>query len=332
MARVADSMGHEPYTKLNVSSLEVRVHSIESVAPDVLLFDLRPQGEGMLPSFEAGAHIDVHLPDGRRRSYSLVNDPGERHRYMIAVQYEAFGRGGSRWMHQSLSSGDLIQISPPENAFPLHSQAPYSIFIAGGIGITPLWCMIQVLLREGRPWFLYHSARSQAAAVFRNEILAHGEGCFSYRFSDDPAAGRFNIDEIVLNAAPGAHFYCCGPGSMLEDFKRACKHIQSDRVHYEHFGTQQEAAPVSGVQIRLARTGVTITPNAGESILQAVHRAGVSVPSACQQGVCGTCETTVLDGIPDHRDIILSAQERAANKTMMICCSGALTDYLELDL
>lgn len=332
MAGVEDSLGIEPRAKLYGSSLDVRVHSIEEAARDVLLFDLRPRDDRVLPSFGAGAHIDVHLPNGRRRSYSLVNDPGERHRYMIAVQCEASGRGGSLWMHQGVSAGGDLQISAPENAFPMYSHAPNSIFIAGGIGITPLWCMIQVLLREGRPWFLYHSARSQAAAVFRNDISAHGERHVGYRFSDDPAAGRFNIEEIVAAATPETHFYCCGPGSMLEDFKRACRNIHPGRVHFEYFGAQQEAAQVSGIRVRLARTGIAVTVNDGESILEAVQRAGVSVPSSCQQGVCGTCETTVLDGVPDHRDIILSEEERASNRTMMICCSGALTDYLELDL
>lgn len=332
MAGVVNFSRSEPQAKPYGTCLDVRVHSIEEIARDVLLFDLRSRDDCLLPTFGAGAHIDVRLSNGRRRSYSLVNDPGERHRYMIAVQREASGRGGSLWMHQCIAVGDDLQISAPESAFSMCSHAPNSIFIAGGIGITPLWCMIQVLLRVGGSWFLYHSARNQAAAVFRNEISVHGEGRVGYRFSDDPATGRFDIEEIVAAAAPGTHFYCCGPSSMLEDFKRACRDIHPSRVHFEYFGVQQEAAQTSGIQVLLARTGISVTVNNGESILEAIHRAGVSAPSSCQQGVCGTCETAVLNGVPDHRDIILSDEEKASCRTMMICCSGALTNYLELDL
>lgn len=310
----------------------LRIQSITYAAEAVLLFDLRSPVQAELPAFQPGAHVDVHVPGGLVRSYSLLNEPGERHRYVIGVKRDPRSRGGSAWLHESARAGGLIQVGTPRNNFALEEQAPHSILIAGGIGITPLWSMVQRLERLRQPWTLHYRSRSRASAALLPQLeRAHAHGSVHASFSAD-GAPRLDLGRIVRAAPAGAHFYCCGPCNMLDAFRCACSGLEPERVHLEHFSAAHLPAAQGGFVVRLARSGRTIEVMPGATILESLEAGGVDVPYACREGLCGACETRVLAGTPDHRDQFLSADEKAAGRKMMVCCSGALTPELQLDL
>ena len=315
------------------SLLALRVHAISMAADDVLAFDLRSPVQAELPPFEPGAHVDLHLPDGVVRSYSLLNDARERHRYLLAIKREPAGRGGSAWLHDQARVGGPMAVSEPKNHFALVDAAPHSVLVAGGIGITPLWCMAQRLQAERRSWTLHYRAKSRASAALLHRL---GQPGFRERvhlsFSDEPGTPRLDLAALVRAAPPGAHFYCCGPNPMIDAFEQACHDLPPDHVHAEHFAATEAPATEGGYTIRLARSGRVLPVMAGQSILATLKANGLQAPSACQQGVCGECETKVLAGTPDHRDLVLTPQERAAGRSMMICCSGSLSPELTLDL
>lgn len=313
-----------------MAPVSLRIHAIAYGADDVLLFDLRPPAAAGLQPFDAGAHIDLRLPRGITRSYSLLNDPAERHRYVIGVKREPESRGGSAWLHGEARVGALLEVDGPRNSFALDEGAPHSVFVAGGIGITPLWSMVQRLEHLGKGWTLHYRARSRRRAALLHELGAHAARVH-LSFSDEGAA-PLDLGRIVAQAPEGAHFYCCGPVAMLEAFETACAGLDPARVHLEYFAAKDAPATDGGFVVHLARSGRTIPIQAGCTILDALQAAGVAVPSSCQQGVCGICETAVLAGVPDHRDLVLSEQERAAGRTMMICCSGSTSAELTLDL
>jgi vanillate O-demethylase ferredoxin subunit len=312
-------------------TIEVRVESAAPLAEGIHSFDLRPAAGGGLPAFTAGAHIDLNLPNGLVRSYSLVNPQEERHRYVIAVNRDAASRGGSAWVHASLRSGATLRINPPRNNFPLAEDAPHSLLIAGGIGITPLWCMIQRLRTLGMSWELVYCARTQRHAAFFDELLALGP---PVRFNFDQAPGgiQFDIAASVGAAAPGTHLYCCGPVPMLEAFERATAARPPAQVHVEYFAAKAPPAKDGGYTVVLARSRLSFEVAKGKTIIDTLIEKGFDAPYSCLEGVCGTCETRVIEGTPDHRDLVLSKDERAANRTMMICCSGSKTRKLVLDL
>ena len=313
-----------------MAPVSLRIHAIAYGADDVLLFDLRAPARGGLAPFDAGAHIDLRLPRGITRSYSLLNDPAERHRYVIGVKREPESRGGSAWLHGDARVGALIEVDGPSNHFALDESAPHAVFIAGGIGITPLWSMVQRLEHLGTPWTLHYRARSRRGAALLDELAGHAQRVH-LSFGDE-GAPSLDLPAIVAAAPEGAHFYCCGPVPMLEAFEAACAGLDPARVHLEYFAAKEAPATEGGFVVHLARSGRTIPIAAGCTILDALQASGVAVPSSCQQGVCGICETAVLAGVPDHRDLVLSEQERAAGRTMMICCSGATSAELTLDL
>jgi ferredoxin-NADP reductase len=315
--------------------LEVRLHSITATAEDVHLFELRPV-HGSLPAFDPGAHIDVHLPNGMLRSYSLLNDSSERHRYVLGISRDRSSRGGSSWLHEVARVGDRVAIGVPRNHFPLDESAPHSVLIAGGIGVTPLWCMAQRLEQIERPWSLHYSSRSRAGAALADEIetfaAASKVGRLQMRMDKASGVDRLDLRAVVGEAPPGSHFYCCGPAAMLEAFRAACDGLAEERVHFEYFAPPDEIALAhGGFSVVLARSHKRVNVAADQSILDALRAEGVDVPSSCEQGICGACETAVLEGVPDHRDLVLSAKERASNKVMMICCSGAKSQTLVLD-
>ncbi len=313
-----------------MAPVPLRIHAIAAGADDVLLFDLRPPAATGVPPFDAGAHIDLRLPRGLTRSYSLLNDPAERHRYVIGVKREPDSRGGSAWLHGEARVGAVIEVDGPRNHFALDESAPHAVFIAGGIGITPLWSMAQRLTRLGRPWTLHYRARHRRGAALLDELARHADRVH-LSFGDEGAPTP-DLAAIVAAAPPGAHFYCCGPAPMLEAFEAACAGLDPSRVHLEYFAAKEAPATEGGFVVHLARSGRTVPVAPGCTILDALQAGGVAVPSSCQQGVCGICETAVLAGVPDHRDLVLSEQERLAGRTMMICCSGSKSAALTLDL
>lgn len=314
--------------------LALRVHSITFEAQGVNSYDLRSTNGDRLPPFTAGAHIDLGMSAGLSRSYSLINSQDERHRYLIAVSRDPKSRGGSRYMHEELRVGDLVQVAGPRNNFPLSDDSAHCVMLAGGIGITPIFCMVQLLTAQGRSWELHYSARTRKAAAFLEPLaaLARKAG-MSLHFNFDDESGRvLDVGSVVAGAPADAHFYACGPEPMLAAFELVTRARPADRIHLERFGAATRGAPAGSFKVILARSGNEVIVPPGGTILQALLDAGIEAPHSCSAGVCGTCEARVLAGLPDHRDFVLSEQQRAANDVIMVCCSGSKSDSLVLDL
>jgi vanillate O-demethylase ferredoxin subunit len=312
----------------------VRVHSIKDEALGIKSYDLRPIEARELPRFSAGAHIEVALPNGLVRHYSLVNSTSESHRYVVAVNLDPASRGGSKFMHRGLANGDTLRISEPRNHFPLDVSAESTVLFAGGIGVTPLVSMAECLTSLGRRWEMHYFSRSADRAAYVDVLLAlarRGSGTLHCHF-DDIAETRVDFSACVGTSASNAHLYCCGPGSMLDAFVEACADRRSSHVHLERFSGAVESASEGGYTVVLSRSGKTIQVEQGQTILDAVLANGVDVAFSCKEGVCGSCETRVISGNPDHRDSVLGPDERKANRSMMICCSGCGGTELVLDL
>ena len=310
--------------------IEVRLVEARYAARDTNVYAFaRPDGaalEGAAP----GAHIDLVLADGTLRQYSLI-ETGERlFRYIIGVKRDPAGAGGSVQLHDKVPVGSLLKVSKPRNHFPLHEEAPHSVLIAGGIGITPILAMTRRLHHLGRGWELHYSTRSRADAAFVEELASLGNVSFHF---DAESGGKFlNLASIIAAAPAGAHFYCCGPIPMLEGFQDAASAIPEDQIHVEYFSPKDVPASEGGFVVELARSGGSHLIPAGKTILDVLRDSGLDVPASCEKGVCGTCETRVLAGSPDHRDAILTESEKRAGETMMICCSGSKSERLVLDL
>jgi vanillate O-demethylase ferredoxin subunit len=319
---------------MSTPNILVRVKSITYEAERINSYELRPREGGELPGFTAGAHIDLKLPNRMSRSYSLLNPQEERHRYVIAVANDAASAGGSRYIHERLRAGDTLTITPPQNHFALEEDAAHSVLIAGGIGITPVWCMVQRLVELRRSWELHYSARTHAAAAFLEPIAALqavNPHPVVLNFDFEPGGKPLDLAAILGSVAADAHLYCCGPTGMLEAFERATLDRPRERVHVEYFSAKEAPDKGGGYTVVLVKSDLRVFVKAGESILDALRGAGVDAPFSCTEGVCGSCEMRVLEGIPDHRDMVLTDAERAANKSMMICCSGAKSEVLVLD-
>jgi vanillate O-demethylase ferredoxin subunit len=317
------------------SVMPVRVKRISFEAENINSYELISPDGGELAPFTAGSHVDLHLSNGMIRSYSLVNDQRERNRYVIAVNNDAASRGGSKLIHETMRVGDVITISHPRNNFALQEDVGHSILIAGGIGITPLLSMIRRLEALGRSWELFYAARTRFTAAFLDDLESLRPGVhpnLHLNFDGEPPAQMLDLSAIVKAARPDAHLYCCGPVPMLEAFEIVTVDRPSDHVHVEYFKAREKPAMEGGFEVKLARSERAIAVRAGQTILDALLEAGISVNYACAEGVCGTCETRVVEGVPDHRDLFLSKEEQEANKTIMICCSGSKSPRLILDI
>lgn len=317
-------------------TFEVRVVAVRYEASGVHSFELRAPDGGELPPFTAGAHVALHLENGAVRDYSLTNAQSERHRYVIAVALDPSG-AGSRFMFETPLVGRTLSISPPRNNFALAEEARLTVLLAGGIGITPLRSMIHRLETLGRDWVLHYGARDRESAAFVAELEAlEAARPGRVQFNFDSQAGRMmDLAVTVALAPPDAHLYCCGPTPMLEAFKQAAAGRDPATVHLEYFSAPSADAdvrPTGAFTVTLARSGLTIAVPEGCSILEAVRAQGVYAESSCEAGVCGTCEVRVLEGKPDHRDYVLTEDERQAGRSMMICVSGSLTEDLVLDI
>ena len=314
----------------NVETIEVVLTGIRMAARDTNLYSFQRPDRSALPGAEPGAHIGVILPNGVERQYSLVHAAPDLSEYIVGVKRDANSRGGSIFMHDQLRVGSRIAILPPRNNFPLKQDAELVVLLAGGIGITPIYCMAKRLIAQGRAWELYYSCRSRMDTAFLDELSQYPQVHFHF---DDEEAGRFlNVAGIVEKLPKNAHLYCCGPAPMLAAFEAATAHWPPEQVHVEYFTPKFAAAQEGGYVVELARSKRELTIPPGKSILHAVRDAGIQVPHSCEEGVCGACETRVISGIPDHRDTILTEQERKENATMMICCSGSKSPRLVLDI
>jgi tetrachlorobenzoquinone reductase len=312
-------------------AIDVRLTAISYAARDTNLYEFRRPDGGILPQAEPGAHIDVHLPNGLVRQYSLVHaDPAPR-AYLIGVKLDRAGRGGSRAMHEGLSVGQMLTISAPRNNFPLAANAAPSVLFAGGIGITPIWCMVARLAQEARPWQLFYSCRSREDAAFLAPLVALGSRV-TLNFEDE-SEGRFlDLAALVAAQPADAELYCCGPLPMLAAFEAASAGRPPQCVHVEYFTPKIAPARGGGFTVELARSHKEFWVPPDKSILGILLDAGIDVSYSCEEGVCGACETKVLAGTPNHCDNVLTDKERAENRTMMICCSGCKTERLVLDL
>ncbi|MER7989845.1 PDR/VanB family oxidoreductase [Streptomyces noursei] len=311
---------------MSETPLHLIVRRMTWEADGVLSVELvRPDG-APLPAWTPGAHVDVEV-GGRIRQYSLCGDPRAAATYRIGVLNEPASRGGSRHVHTRLRPGDTVPVSPPRNHFALE-DAPGYLFVAGGIGITPLLAMAREVARRGADWRLVYGGRSRASMAFTDELAALG-GAVSVVPQDE--RGHPDLDAALADLPAGTLVYCCGPEPLLAALARKCP---ADRLRVERFAAPAVAPSDHdrAFEVECRASGRTLTVRTDTSILQAVEDAGILVTSSCRDGICGSCETRVLAGTPDHRDFLLSEAEHTANATMMICVSRCASDRLVLDL
>lgn len=317
-------------------TLTVRIADKTAQTADICTLDLVPAQPGQtLPPFEAGAHIDLHLPNGLVRPYSLCNPPGSVDRYQIGVLKDPASRGGSRAVHELLKVGDVLPISAPRNLFALAPEASQSLLLAGGIGITPLLAMAETLHQQGADFALHLCARSRSRAPFTQRLAQAPWQPRAHLHLDDEAATALHIDSLLAQAQHGCHLYVCGPNGFMDAMLGAARRAgwAESRLHAEAFSAQvQPAAGDRAFEVVLARSGKVVWVDADHSVARALDAAGVLLPTSCEQGICGTCLTRVLEGIPEHRDQYLTPEEQAANDQFLPCCSRALSARLVLDL
>jgi vanillate O-demethylase ferredoxin subunit len=315
----------------------VRIDQIRYEAADILSFLLRRCDGRDFEPVDPGAHIDVHLGNDLMRSYSLSNGLGDDGAYRITVARDANSKGGSVFMHERIRVGQTIEISEPRNNFALAQDADLSVFIAGGIGVTPFLPMMRRLNESGKRWRLHYSARTPERAALLQEIAqlaVAGGGEFLQNFDEVPGGTMLDLPALLSAVSPGTHVYCCGPTGMLDAFRKAAATaaLPDDHVHFEYFSSNIEGATEGGFTVVMAQSGREVVIAPGQTILHALNDAGANIAYSCEEGVCGACETRVIEGVPDHRDVILTDSERAAGKTMMVCCSGSKSPRLVLDL
>lgn len=316
---------------------DLLVRTIRYEAPNIISLELIARDGHALPGYEAGAHLDLTLPNGLGRSYSLF-EASDGESYWVAVLRDRESRGGSAWIHDQLRPGAVLSVAGPSNNFPLADPDGPTVLIAGGIGVTPVLAQLRALVAaDNRDVAMLYAVRSRSEAAFLPEIerLADGGGIALTVHADDEAGGPPNLAAYLAQSDRSANVYCCGPAPMLDAFESACTELGVERWHIERFagvdaGPGAEAAERFNVELR--STGITLEIEVGQSILDQVRAAGIEAPHSCREGVCGTCEVAVLEGVPDHRDGVLSPAERESNETMMICVSGSNTPLLVIDM
>ena len=314
------------------AALRVQVRRKWETATGVAAFELAPLS-GVLPTFQPGAHIDVHLPNGLVRQYSITNGPGETSYYRLGVKLEPDSTGGSVCLHEAVREGDVLAVSEPRNNFPLRRDSMRTILLAGGIGITPLLAMAQALDRMSLPFELHCFAQSAAHTAFSDVLDRLGSSVVRH-LGLPPDETVAEIRRLVAAHDEFTHLYVCGPGPMLEAARReaAAAGWPDDHVHFEYFKNANEIHDSSTFEVALARSALTVTVGSGRTILEVLRENGVPLPSSCEQGACGTCVATVIEGEPDHQDVYLNDSDHEAGDRIMTCVSRALSDRLVLDL
>ncbi|MDH4393313.1 MAG: PDR/VanB family oxidoreductase [Aquabacterium sp.] len=315
-------------------TLQLQVRAIRLQALRTHAFELaRPDG-APLPPVQAGAHVDVQLPGGLVRAYSLAGDPQDRSHWLLGVLREVDGGGGSRAMHERVRVGDLLSVGAPRCAFALVPGARHTILLAGGIGITPLKAMAHVLAAQGVPFDLHHCARSPQHAAFAAELRATvPAGRLHHHFDGGNPAQGLDIAALLAAPAPGTHVYYCGPAGFMQACADATRHWPAGTVHCEHFkppATSAPTLPAGSFEVLLARKGIRLQVQAEQTIVRAIELAGLRVPTSCLSGLCGACKTDYLEGDVDHQDYILNDDEKT--RCMTLCVSRARSPLLVLDL
>jgi vanillate O-demethylase ferredoxin subunit len=322
---------------MHVSWLTLRVVRKWSEATDIMSFELADPEGADLPPFTAGSHVDVEVRPGLVRQYSLCNNPQRRDRYQIAVLRETQSRGGSAAMAEEIRQGMLVRVSEPRNHFALDPTARRSVLIAGGIGVTPILCMAERLHDTGQAFALHYACRSPDRAAFRQRLIASPfSDRVHFHFDDGAEEQRLDFERVLAGPNPQTHLYVCGPPGLIEVVLAQAKALGwgDGQVHREFFAHAPAEASLSdgAFRIELSSSGRVFEVPEDRSITQVLSEHGVDIPVSCEQGVCGTCLTRVLQGQPDHRDFLLTPEEQARNDIMTLCCSRAKSPLLVLDL
>ncbi|MCW2496855.1 PDR/VanB family oxidoreductase [Jatrophihabitans sp.] len=299
-------------------------------AEGVISLDLQAADGADLDAWTPGAHIDVVQPSGLERQYSLCGAPEERATWRIAVLREPAGRGGSAWLHEHVEVGTELAVRGPRNHFEL-VPAPAYLFIAGGIGITPLLAMIASAEASGARWRLLYGGRTAASMAFLPELARYGD---RVTVAPQDTTGLLDLATFLSPAAAGTQVYCCGPEGLIAAVEQHCAADPGLTLHVERFSPKEQPADLidTAFDVVLARSELTVHVPVGRTILDVVLEAGIDVESSCEEGTCGTCETGVLEGAPDQRDSVLTAAEQVAGASMMICVSRSRSATLVLDL
>ncbi len=302
--------------------LDVVVTARRAEADSVVGLTIALPDGGALPAWSPGAHVEIDVPGGWVRHYSLCGDPADAAQWRIAVLREADGRGGSRVLADEVGEGTRLRIRGPRNHFPLH-PAPRYVFVAGGIGITPVLPMLRAADAAGADWVLHYGGRTRASMAFLDQLTGD-----RVRLHPQDEVGLLDLDALLGAVGPDTLVYCCGPTGLIEAVERR----GLPNLHVERFTAEPVDLAGDSFEVVCDRSGVTTTVPDGTTVLEALRAAGIDVLTSCEEGICGTCETTVLDGEPDHRDHLLTDEEQAAGETMMICVSRCRGPRLVLDL
>lgn len=318
-------------------SFPVVVRDVRHAADGVVVLQLARTSGEPFPEWTPGAHIDVVISADLERQYSLCGDPADRDTWTIAVLREPESRGGSELLHDRVSAGEGLTVRGPRNEFPLEAVAAHRVhhtrflFIAGGIGITPLLPMVRSLEAAGADWRMVYGGRKATSMAFVDDLTALGDRVIIW---PEDEKGLIDLDGLLGEPSADTKVYCCGPGVLIDAVEQRCAGWPAGALHVERFRPKDGAldGEQTEFEVRLEYSEITLKVGAGQTIADAVEAAGVDIMTSCREGTCGTCETTVLEGIPDHRDSLLTEDEKAANDTMMICCSRSRTPRLVLDL
>jgi ferredoxin-NADP reductase len=316
--------------RIDAREVEIRARVKDKywASDTVVVLEMSAVDEGPLPHWEPGAHVDFTLPNGLIRQYSLCGNPEVSSHWRFGVLHEENGRGGSAYIHSELKKHDVLQLTGPRNTFPLIPAGRYC-FIAGGIGIAPILPMVWAAHSIGSQWKLIYGGRTRASMAFTGELRPLGNRVILCPQDD---YGLLDLDEIMRDVEPNDAVYCCGPETLIRAVEARFKKRPDYTLRVERFTNSDVPLHGTSFSVRLCRSEKTIEVGANESILEAMENVGLRPSFSCREGVCGTCETVVLAGRPDHRDAVLSEAEKAHGRTMMICVSRSLDPLLELDV
>lgn len=315
-------------------ALELVVAARETLTPRIALYELRDPAGGELPAFTPGAHLELTLPNGLVRSYSLCNDPRERHRYTTAVLREQDGTGGSAWIHANLQVGDRLRSTAPQNRFEVDEGGDLNLLLAAGIGIAPLLAMAHFFESVGTPFRLWYCTRTRAETAFATELEARFGSRVTFHHTDGDPTRRLDVAALLRVREPGSHVYVCGPPAFIRTVREAAREWPQGTVHFELFGTGREdhdRPENEPFEIRLRRRNLSLHVPADRTILEVLESNGIAVKTVCRDGFCGTCTTGYVTGTVDHRDGVLDEDERT--HLIQVCVSRARPgEPLVLDL
>lgn len=318
---------------MNNELIDVVVTSREEQATGVAVFELSSINGDLLPAFDAGAHVDVHVSPTLIRQYSLSNAPGHGSIYRLGILRDPQSRGGSDAIHDDFKEGTRLQISAPRNHFPLDASAAKTILVGGGIGITPMLTMAYELKKQQKPFEFHYCCRSEDSAGFLAELHAEFSAELQLHFDDQPEAQRFVPATVFSEINSTTHLYVCGPTGFMDWVISSAEESGFDKhnIHFEYFNAEVDSSG-DAFEVEAAQSGITVQVAEGQSITAALAEAGIKVDVSCEQGVCGTCICDVLEGTPDHKDHFLTEEEKEDNDQIVVCCSRSKTDRLVLDI